>query len=96
MLGEEGVFAVGTQRSTLRGASDAKAWFMKHSTELSESVLRETGGMVFVRFRDVAFTFWKYSKGVLFISTIHIYQIETTFEVSGTGKVLASRFGKNV
>lgn len=74
-LAKMGVSGEGTPRSALRGASDAKAWFTEHTTELTSNVvLRERARMILVRFRDVAFTLRNFSKDVLSISTFHIYQ----------------------
>ena len=70
-----GVFAVGTLRSNLRGAADAKAWMAQNSEEMtSKCRLRSRSQMLFVRMGDLAFTLWKDSKDIFFATTIHIYK----------------------
>ena len=69
-----GIFAVGTLRSNLRGAAEAKAWLRENNEEVNNSGLRKRSQMVFARMGDIAFTLWKDSKDVCFASTIHIYE----------------------
>ena len=69
-----GIFAVGTLRSNLRGAAEAKAWLRENNEEVNNSGLRKRRQTVFARMGDIAFTLWKDSKDVFFASTIHIYE----------------------
>ena len=65
---------MGSLRSNLRGAAEAKAWLRENSDEVNNKGLRTNSQMVFARMGDMAFTLWKDSKEVFFVSTIHIYE----------------------
>lgn len=67
-LAAHGVYAVGTLKSTLRGAAAAMKWWAKNGKKTSSK-----HDMLFLRWGEVAFTLWKDAKDVFICTTIHVY-----------------------
>lgn len=68
-LAAHGIYAVGTLKSTLRGAAAAiKSWAK------NQKKLYGKHDILFLRWGQVAFTLWKDAKDVLVCTTIHVHE----------------------